>query len=175
MYEKYLKVLSQLLLREAQESIGLIAFRLTPDKDGMVQAGDLMRQPWKVEIHSARNYNFDEKRSLGMHVLVSRDNYKLYKYSSDPREGTQAITFTNFIDIARYCTASQMTAATSLSMAQDEELKSLKPKESYEHLKRYTELIQQHKHVLEERLERYLKSRRAKIINWLIRTLSKSV
>ncbi len=174
MNEKYLAALSQRLIREAQKSIGLVAYRLTPDKNGMVQAGDLMRQPWTFEIHTASNYNFDEKRTRGMHVVVSAANYKLFQYSPNPREGTQARTFSSFIDLARYCTAAQMTAATNLSMPHDEEFKSLKPKESYEQLKRYAELIEKRKRVLEEKLERYLESRRARLINWLIKALSKS-
>lgn len=174
MTERYLFVLLQHLIREAQKSIGLVAYKLTPDRNGMVSAGDLMRQPWAFEMHVARSYNFNEKRTHGMHVVISNTGYKLIQYSSDPREGTQARTFAAPIDVARHCAASQMTVATNLSMSQDEECKSINPKESYEQLKRYSEMIQQHKHTLEERLEHYLSSRKARLINWLIKTLSKS-
>lgn len=174
MTERYLFVLLQHLIREAQKSIGLVAYKLTPDRNGMVSAGDLMRQPWAFEMHVARSYNFNEKRTHGMHVVISNTDYKLIQYSSDPREGTQARTFASPIDVARHCASSQMTVATHLSMSRDEECKSINPKESFEQLKRHSELIQQHKHTLEERLEHYLSSRKARLINWLIRTLSKS-
>ena len=50
-------------------------------------------------------------------------------------------------------------------MARDEECKSLNPKESFEQLKRYSDLIQQHKLVLEKRLDKFLSSRKARLIN----------
>jgi hypothetical protein len=174
MTERYLFVLFQHLIRGAQKSIGLVAYKLTPDRNGMVSVGDLMRQPWTFEIYVARRYNFSEKRTRGMHVVISSTDYKLIQYSTDPREGTQARTFASPIDVARQCAASQIMVATNLSMSRDEECKSLNPKESFEQLMRYSELIQQHKRMFEEKLERYLISRKTKLINLLIKKLSKS-
>lgn len=67
-----------------------------------------------------------------------------------------------------------MTAAVNMAMARDEECNSLNPKESFEQLKRYSDLIQQHKLVLETKLDKFLGSRKARLISWLIKMLSKS-
>ena len=127
------------------------------------------------EIHFVHKYNFNEKRTQGNHVVISNTDYKLIEYSSDPREGTQTRTFASSIDVARHCAASQIMIATNQSMSRDDECKALNPKTSYEQLVRHTELIQQHKRMFENMLERYLISRKARLINWLINKLSKLV
>lgn len=162
------------LIRDTQKSIGLVAYKVVPDRNGMVSAGDLMRQPWSFEAYVSRDYNFNEKRTRGTHVVISNADFKVIQYSSDPREGTQARTFASASDVARHFASFQMTSAVNMSMARDEECKSLNPKESFEQLKRYSDLIQQHKQALERKLDTFLGSRKVRFINWLIKILSKS-
>jgi hypothetical protein len=175
MTERYIFVLLQHLIKGAQKSIGLVAYKPVPDRDGMVSVSDFMRQLWVFEMHIARSYNFNEKRTHGAHVVISNAGYKLIQYSSDPREGMQKRTFSAPIDVARHSATSQMRVATNLSMSRDEECRSINPKESFEQLKRYSELIQKHERTLEERLEHYLSSTEVRLINWLIKMLSKSI
>lgn len=170
----YLFVLLKNLIRDAQKSIGLVAYKLAPDRNGMVSVGDLMRQPWSFEAYVSRDYNFDEKRIRGTHVVISKTDLKVIQYSSDPREGTQARTFVSASDVARHFALFQMTAAINMSMERDEEYKSLNPKESFEQLKRSSDLIQLHRLALEKRLDKFLGSRKARLITRLIKILSKS-
>jgi hypothetical protein len=174
MTRRYIVALFQRLIKEAQKCIGLVGYKLTPNKNGMVSAGDLMRQPCAFEIHFADNYNFHEKRTNGMHVVISSSDYKLIEYSTDPREGTQTRTFGSPTDVARHCASAQIIVATNISLSHDEEYKPLNPKESFEQLKRQVELVQEHKQILIERLECYLRSRKVRLISWLIKTISKS-
>jgi hypothetical protein len=120
--------LFQILINEAQKSIGLVAYNIIPDQNGMVSAGDLMNQPWTFEIFVSSRYDFNEKRSIGRHVVIGKTEFKLIQYSSDPREGTQRRKFFLPSDAARYCTLLQIMVAARLSESFNEELKSLNPK-----------------------------------------------
>ena len=165
--------LFQKLIGDAQKSIGLVSYKLTPDQNGMVSVGDLMKQPWTFEFHVAYECNYNEKTTCGSHVVISKSDYKVIQYSSDPREGIQTRTFASSIEVARYVASLQIMTAINQSMSQDDECRSLNPKGSYEQLKRHSDLIQQHRRMLEERLDQYLKSIKARLINLLISKLSK--
>lgn len=106
--------------------------------------------------------------------MISRADYKVIEYSPDPREGTQTTTFASPTNVARHCALIQINEATNMSLSRDKEFTALNPKESFEQLKRYSELIQQHQQTVKERLEGYLRSRKARLINWLIKVLANS-
>lgn len=170
----YLFMLLQYLIRDAQRSIGLVAYKVAQDRNGMVSLGDVMRQPWTFETHVSSDYNFDVKRNHGKHVVISKTDFNVIQYSSDPREGTQTRTFVSAADVARHFCSLQMTVAINESIFREEDCNSLNPKKSFEQLKRYSDLIQQHRLVLETRLDKFLSSRKARLINLLIKVLSKS-
>ena len=143
------------------------------DKNGMVSVGDIARQPWPFEAYVSRHYNFNERRTCGTHVVISRNEFKVIRYSPDPRDGTQAESFSSPVDVARHFVSFQMTTATNMSMARDEKYKSINPRESSEQLGQYIELIKQHEQALKRKIDTLHDSRKVKLINCLIKILSK--
>jgi hypothetical protein len=50
---------------------------------------------------------------------------------------------------------------------------ALDPKKSYEQLMRRIVLVQEHRQMLTERIDHYLRSKEARLISWLIKSLPK--
>lgn len=79
----------------------------------------------------------------------------------------------NGADVSRHCALAQLTVAANISLSRDKEYKSLDPKKSYEQLMRQIVLVQEHRQMLTERIDRYLRSKEARLISWLIKSLPK--
>jgi hypothetical protein len=173
MTRRYIIALFQRLIKKAQKQIGIVSFKIAQDENGMVSMGELMRQTRRFEIYFADNYKFNENQAHGFHIVISATDYKLIEYSSDPREGIQTRSFLTPADVSRHCALAQLTVAANISLSRDKAYKSLDPKKSYEQLMRQIVLVQEHRQMLTERIDHYLRSKEARLISWLIKSLPK--
>lgn len=166
-----IKALCKKLIKEAQSSIGLVYRELNPDSKGMVSAGELMAQPWEFACFLAEELDVLAGRPDVTHIVIGKNKYELFNYSSDSREPGNLKVFTNAIDLARYCASMQINVAVRIALLADPRYVNSESGKTFEDLQTKTYLLMDYQEMLKEKLSQCLKTGRAKAINWFLNYL----
>lgn len=166
-----IKALCKKLIKEAQSSIGLVYREPNPDSKGMVSAGELMAQPWEFACFLAEKLDVLAGRPDVTHIVIGKNKYEIFNYSSDSREPSNLKIFTNAIDLARYCASMQINVAVRIALLADPRYVNSESGKTFEDLQTKTYLLMDYQEMIKEKLSRCLKSGRAGVVNWFVNYL----
>lgn len=157
------------ILDGVSESLGQGKGKPAELKAGVYNLGDLSSITPFYPIYLASKYTPLAGKNDAIHIVIAKNSYKIYSYSSGMREQALEIKeFNSFLELTENIVEKQITMCMNELAQEDEEYEKVRDNKNYDNMLIQTNYLAKYRKESKEKINTYINSKKAMFINWLI-------